>query len=77
MSGGIGWGAVLGGLIGCLFGPGGAIAGAAIGGGCGGLMGEADNIDFEDPVLDDFAASLVAEFLGAYYSWQFRYSYGI
>lgn len=57
--GGIGLGAVLGGLIGCLFGPGGAIAGAAVGGSVGGLMGAGENVSFEDPVLDEFAASLV------------------
>ncbi len=61
VSGGIGFGAVLGGLVGLLFGPGGAIAGAALGGGVGGLIGDADNVDLEDPALDDFAASLVPD----------------
>jgi len=59
VSGGIGFGAITGGLIGLLFGPGGAMAGAAIGGSMGGLIGEAENIDFDDPALDEFAASLV------------------
>jgi uncharacterized membrane protein len=59
--GGIGLGAILGGVIGILFGPGGAIAGAAIGGAYGGLIGASDNIAFEDPELDDFAASLVPD----------------
>lgn len=57
--GGIGFGALLGGFIGCLFGPGGAIAGAALGGSVGGLMGAGENVTFEDPALDAFAASLV------------------
>ncbi len=61
VSGGIGVGAILGGLVGLLFGPGGAIAGAALGGGVGGLIGDSENIDFEDPALDDFAASLVPD----------------
>jgi uncharacterized membrane protein len=61
VSGEAGLGAVLGGLIGLLFGPGGAIAGAAIGGGTGGLIGASENISFNDPVLDDFAASLVPD----------------
>jgi len=60
-SGGAGLGAVLGGMIGLLFGPGGAIAGAAIGGGTGGLIGASENVSFNDPVLDDFAASLVPD----------------
>ncbi len=57
--GGIGLGAILGGLVGLLFGPGGAIAGAALGGGVGGLIGDDDNVEFNDPKLDDFAASLL------------------
>lgn len=61
VSGGIGMGAILGGCVGLLFGPGGALAGAAIGGSFGGMMGEAANIDFNDPALDDFAASLVPD----------------
>lgn len=61
VGGGIGLGAILGSMIGCLFGPGGALAGAALGGSLGGLIGEADNIDLEDPVLDDFAASLIPD----------------
>jgi uncharacterized membrane protein len=61
VSGGIGIGAVLGGLIGLIFGPGGALAGAVLGGSFGGLIGETDNIDINDPALDDFAASLVPD----------------
>ncbi|MDX8339042.1 DUF1269 domain-containing protein [Draconibacterium sp. IB214405] len=59
--GGIGFGALLGGMLGVLFGPVGLIAGAAYGGTIGGLIGAADNIDFDDPVLDDFAASLLPD----------------
>lgn len=53
-----GMGALTGGLIGLLFGPGGAMAGAAISGTIGGLMGAAANATVADPRLDDFAASL-------------------
>jgi len=56
---GAGFGAVTGGLLGMLFGPGGALAGAAIGGGIGGLLGASDEVTFDDPRLDDFAAALV------------------
>lgn len=55
---GIGWGAITGGLIGLLFGPGGALAGAALGSSMGGLIGLTDDVAFDDPALDDFAASL-------------------
>ena len=55
---GLGFGAITGGVIGMLFGPGGALAGAALGGSMGGLIGAADEVDFSDPALDDFAASL-------------------
>jgi uncharacterized membrane protein len=41
-----------------LFGPGGAIAGAAMGASLGGLIGAIDDVAFDDPALDDFAASL-------------------
>ena len=47
-----------GGLIGMLFGPGGALAGAAVGGSLGCLLGAADDVDFDDPKLDEFAAAL-------------------
>lgn len=57
--GGISLGAITGGLIGLLFGPGGAMAGAAVGGSMGGLIGHHENVKFDDPALDDFAASLV------------------
>ncbi len=56
---GTGLGAMTGGLIGLLFGPGGALAGAAIGGSLGAMMGASDEIAFDDPKLDEFAASLV------------------
>lgn len=55
---GTGMGALTGGLIGSLLGPGGALAGAATGGSIGAMMGLGDEIVFDDPRLDDFAASL-------------------
>jgi uncharacterized membrane protein len=61
VAGGIGWGALAGGVIGMLFGPGGAIAGAAAGGSIGGVVGHNLNVEFDDPVLDKFAASLVPD----------------
>ena len=56
---GLGWGAITGGLIGLLFGPGGALAGAAVGGSLGGLVGVGMDASVKDPALDDFAAALV------------------
>jgi uncharacterized membrane protein len=53
-----GWGLLTGGLVGMLFGPGGAVAGAAMGGGFGSMMGLVDETAFDDPVLSDFAKSL-------------------
>ena len=58
VSGGIGFGAITGGLIGLLFGPAGALAGGALGASIGGLIGVDDEVKFDDPALDDFAASL-------------------
>ncbi len=55
---GAGFGAVTGGLIGLLLGPGGALAGAAVGGSIGALFGVSDDIEFDDPKLDDLAAAL-------------------
>lgn len=55
---GLGWGAITGGLIGLLAGPGGALAGAAIGGLSFGLVGWSEDIAFDDPKLDAFAAAL-------------------
>ncbi len=55
---GAGFGAVTGGVIGLLLGPAGALAGAAVGGSMGAMFGAADEIAFDDPALDDFAASL-------------------
>jgi len=58
---GTGLGAVTGGLLGTLLGPGGAMAGAAMGGSVGALFGATDEIAFDDPRLDDFAASLAKD----------------
>jgi uncharacterized membrane protein len=55
---GTGLGALTGALLGMLLGPGGALAGAATGGSLGALFGVTDEIAFDDPRLDDFAASL-------------------
>ena len=55
---GAGLGAVTGGMIGLLLGPAGALAGATVGGSLGAMLGAADEITFDDPKLDDFAASL-------------------
>jgi uncharacterized membrane protein len=55
---GAGFGAVTAGLVGMLFGPIGAAAGAVTGGSLGALIGAGSNVAFDDPVLDDFAASL-------------------
>jgi len=59
--GGIGYGALVGGLLGSLLGPAGAVAGAALGGSMGGLVGSAINVEFDDPILDNFAASLLPD----------------
>ena len=58
---GTGFGALTGGLLGLLLGPGGALAGVAMGGSVGALFGVSDEIAFDDPRLDDFAASLVKD----------------
>jgi uncharacterized membrane protein len=50
-----------GAVLGLLLGPGGAMAGAAVGGSMGALMGVSDEIAFDDPRLDDFAASLAKD----------------
>jgi len=55
---GTGFGALTGALLGVLLGPGGALAGAAAGGSLGALFGVTSEIAFDDPRLDDFAASL-------------------
>lgn len=55
---GAGFGAVTAGMIGLLFGPVGAAAGAVAGGSFGAMIGAASNVAFDDPVLDDFVASL-------------------
>jgi len=59
VSRGIGLGAMLGGLIGMFLGPAGAMAGSAVGSSVGGLIGHHENVEFDDPMLDDFSASLV------------------
>jgi uncharacterized membrane protein len=56
---GTGLGVLTGGLIGLLFGPGGALAGAVAGGSLGALFGVGADVAFDDPRLDDFAAALV------------------
>jgi len=58
---GASFGAITGGLLGVLLGPGGALAGAAAGGSMGALFGIGDEIAFDDPKLDDFAASLAKD----------------
>ena len=58
---GSGWGLVTGGLIGLLFGPGGAMAGAALGGSLGAMGGATTEIAMDDPRLDDFAEALVKD----------------
>jgi uncharacterized membrane protein len=58
---GTGVGATTGAVLGLLLGPGGAMAGAAVGGSMGALMGVSDEIAFDDPRLDDFAASLAKD----------------
>jgi len=58
---GTGFGALTGALLGVLLGPGGALAGAAMGGSMGALFGLTDEIAFDDPKLDDFAASLAKD----------------
>ena len=55
---GLGWGALAGGLVGALAGPGGALAGAAVVGSIGGLLGKDEDAVFDDPKLDAFAESL-------------------
>jgi uncharacterized membrane protein len=58
---GTGFGAVTGAVLGTLLGPGGALAGAAVGGSVGALFGVTDEIAFDDPRLDDLAASLAKD----------------
>lgn len=55
---GLGWGAITGGLIGMLAGPGGALAGAAVGGGLMGVIGASTDVLLDDPKLDEFASAL-------------------
>jgi len=55
---GLGWGAITGGLIGMLAGPGGALAGAVMGGGVMGVIGASADVALDDPRLDDFASAL-------------------
>lgn len=55
---GLGWGALTGGLLGILAGPGGALAGAAVAGSIGLVLGTLGDAVFNDPKLDAFAESL-------------------
>jgi uncharacterized membrane protein len=50
-----------GAVLGTLLGPGGAMAGAAVGGSMGAMFGVGDEIAFDDPRLDDFAAALAKD----------------
>jgi uncharacterized membrane protein len=61
VAGGVGWGAMVGGVLGAILGPAGAVAGAAVGGSLGGLVGASINVEFNDPILDNFAASLLPD----------------
>jgi uncharacterized membrane protein len=61
VAGGVGWGAIVGGVLGAILGPAGAVAGAAMGGSIGGLVGASINVEFNDPILDNFAASLLPD----------------
>lgn len=61
VAGGVGFGVLTGGLLGALLGPVGAVAGAALGGSMGAIAGESMNIEFNDPILDNFAASLLPD----------------
>lgn len=58
VKGNVGWGALTGGLLGALLGPGGAIFGALSGGTLGGLIGTGIDVDISDPNLDEFANRL-------------------
>jgi len=58
---GAGLGALTGAILGVLVGPGGVLAGAALGGSMGAMFGVGDEIAFDDPKLDDFAASLAKD----------------
>jgi uncharacterized membrane protein len=53
-----GFGAITGGLIGAMMGPGGALAGALGGGSLFGLMGLGVNVAVADPRLEEFASRL-------------------
>jgi uncharacterized membrane protein len=58
---GAGLGALTGAVLGVILGPAGVAAGAAVGGSMGALSGAASEIAFDDPRLDDFAASLTKD----------------
>ena len=55
---GFGWGAFTGALLGMMAGPGGALAGATLGGSIWGLWGVMMDDIFNDPKLDLFASNL-------------------
>ena len=59
VGGGTAFGAITGGLLGLMLGPGGALAGTITGGSLGFLIGASADLAFDDPRLDDFAAALV------------------
>ena len=63
VKGSAGWGAITGGLLGAMIAPAGALAaavgaGALSGGTLGALFGAGTDLAVEDPVLEQFAASL-------------------
>ena len=55
---GFGWGAITGGLLGLMTGPGGALGGAALGGSLYGLMGATMDLALDDPKLDEFGSRI-------------------
>ena len=56
-----GLGALTGGLLAVLLGPGGVLAGAAVGGSVGAMFGVGEDVAFSDPRLEEFAASLAKD----------------
>ncbi len=55
---GTGFGALTGGLLGAMMGPGGALAGALAGGAFTGMLGMGVSMAIEDPKLEQFASRL-------------------
>ena len=60
-TGGAAFGAITGALLGVMAGPGGVLAGLIIGGTTGALLGTALDLDLDDPVLDEYADSLIKD----------------